>query len=223
MSNKREYLIRWLFFFAGIIILAFGVSLTIKAKDLGLSPWDVFHYGLYIQFGLTIGTWSIITGLIIVMLTAYLTKKLPTIGTYLNMILLGLFIDLFNWLIPEPNLYWTEVVLLILGIFITAIGVGVYVAPNFGAGPRDSVMLYMSKRFGWKLSRVRNAIELVVFVIGWLLGGPIGVGTIVIVLSIGSVVGVTIPQAEQFLNNALKRGVRDENLNKRKIWTNHYD
>jgi uncharacterized protein len=207
----------------GIIILALGVTLTIKAKDLGISPWDVFHYGLYLQFGLTIGTWSIIVGLLIVLITSCFTRTLPTIGTYLNMLLLGAFIDIFNWIIPDIHILWLEVIFLMLGIIVTAIGVGLYVSPDFGAGPRDSVMLLLNKTFGWKVSRVRNGIELVILVCGWFLGGPIGVGTIIIVLCIGTAVGYTIPRAEQLMNYVLRRGVRDEDLNQRPLWSNHYD
>ena len=98
---KREAIIRWSFFILGLMVLAFGVALTIKGKDLGIGPWDVFHYGLFLQFGLTIGTWAIIAGFIILLITSIVTKSLPKIGAVLNMLLLGVFIDFFNYMLPD--------------------------------------------------------------------------------------------------------------------------
>ncbi|MDL4841444.1 YczE/YyaS/YitT family protein [Aquibacillus rhizosphaerae] len=221
--SARENIIRWLFFSLGLITLALGITLTIKAKNLGIGPWDVLHYGLYLQFGLTIGTWSIIAGLVIVLITACLTRTLPRVGTYLNMLLLGMFIDFFNWFIPDINTLWLEIFALAVGILITSLGIGLYVAPKLGAGPRDSVMLNISKQFGWKVSKVRNGIEMIVFLLGWLLGGPVGIGTIIIVLSLGTVIGFIIPRTEQLLDYTIKRGESDENLNQRPLWANHYD
>ncbi|MDX1772149.1 MAG: YitT family protein, partial [Planococcaceae bacterium] len=127
---------RWLFFIAGLIILAFGISLTIKGQLLGIGPWDVLHVGLYLNVGLTIGSWSIISGLVIVIGTAIGTKRLPKIGTWLNMILIGLFIDFFNWLLPDLASYFGQTIFFVAGVLIMGLGVGIYVAPNMGAGPR---------------------------------------------------------------------------------------
>ncbi|QDP40703.1 YczE/YyaS/YitT family protein [Radiobacillus deserti] len=214
---------RWTFFVGGLILLALGIALTIKGKDLGISPWDVFHYGLSLHFGLTVGLWSILAGLTIVLVTSLFTRSVPRIGTFLNMILVGLFIDFFNWLLPDVELFWIEVLVFILGIFISAYGVGIYVAPNLGAGPRDSVMLLINKATGWKVSRVRNGIELLVCVAGFFLGGPVGIGTILIVLCMGHIIGYAIPQSEQLLNYVIRRGDRDEDLNQGTLRLNHHD
>ncbi|WP_226036998.1 YczE/YyaS/YitT family protein [Aquibacillus saliphilus] len=221
--TKKEFFTRLTFFMLGLLILSLGITLTIKAKDLGISPWDVFHYGLYLQFGLTVGTWSIIAGFSIVFITACITKSFPKMGTYINMILIGLFIDLFNWMIPDIHLLWLEIVLLIVGIVFTAIGVGLYVAPDFGAGPRDSVMINLSNQTGWKVSHVRSGIELIVFLLGWLLGGPVGLGTVAIVLFLGTVVGYTIPMAKKLMDFVIRRGEGDENFNQRSLRINHND
>ena len=220
---NSEHFIRWSFFTVGLLLLGLGITLLIKAKDLGISPWDVFHYGLFLNFGLTIGTWSIITGIIIISVTAIITKEIPKIGTLLNIILVGVLIDFFNWLLPDIDHLLLEMLFLVLGIIISAIGVGIYVAPNLGAGPRDSVMLLISNKTGWKVSFVRNGIELVVFILGWLLGGPVGIGTIIIVLSLGTVVGYAIPRSEKLLNFLLERGVSNENINQGALRINHYD
>ncbi|MCT2537658.1 YitT family protein [Aquibacillus koreensis] len=223
MTNLREHTIRWFFFFFGLIVLSLGVTLTIKASDLGIGPWDVFHYGLFLKFGLTIGTWSIIAGVVIVFFTSLITRSRPQLGTYLNMVLIGVFIDIFNWMLPDVHTIWIEILLLTIGIIVAAIGIGLYVAPKLGAGPRDGLMLYLSSQFGWKVSNVRNGIELIVFLLGWLLGGPVGIGTIIIVITLGNVIGYTIPKAEQMLDYVIKRGAVNEDLNQRPIWANHYD
>lgn len=90
---KQELVLRWTFYFAGLIILAFGVSLTIEGKALGISPWDAFHYSLFQHFGLTVGQWSIIIGALIVGFTSLFTRAWPKIGALLNMVLIGVFID----------------------------------------------------------------------------------------------------------------------------------
>ncbi|WP_245830906.1 YczE/YyaS/YitT family protein [Sediminibacillus massiliensis] len=219
----KELLIRWAFLLSGIIILALGITLTIKAKDLGISPWDVFHYGLFLKLGLTIGVWSIVSGLVIVLITFIFTKTIPKIGTFLNMVLIGVFIDIFNWTIPSFEDFWMEVFLFLTGIFITACGVGIYVAPGLGAGPRDSVMLNLSDWTGWRVSYVRSGIELIICMIGWLLGGPVGMGTILIVLCLGPLVGITMPSSVKLMNFLIRRGERDENLNQRALRINHHD
>lgn len=221
--NKREFLIKWSFFLLGLLLAAFGLTLTIKARDLGISPWEVFHYGLYLKYGLSIGTWSIIIGVLIVSLSTIWTKTMPKMGTYLNMVLVGIFIDFFNWILPEVDTLWIEIVLLLLGIIITALGVGLYVAPDVGAGPRDSVMLGVSKKWGFKVSHVRNAIEFTVFLLGWMLGGPVGVGTVLIVLTLGTVVGYTIPFSDKLLNFIIRRGETHEDFNQGTLRINHYD
>ena len=194
---------RWLFFIVGLIILAFGISLTIKGQLLGISPWDVLRVGLYLNVGLTIGSWSIISGLVIVTGTAIGTKRLPKIGTWLNMILVGLFIDFFNWLLPDLAQYFGQIVFFVAGVVIMGLGVGVYVAPNIGAGPRDSIMILIVEKTGWTVKRVRTGIELIVAIVGWILGGPIGFGTVFIAIMLGQIVHITLPMASRWLNRCI--------------------
>lgn len=196
--NKTEVW-RWTFYLIGLVILALGITMTIKGYKLGIGPWDVFHVGLYRNFGLTIGTWSILTGLFIVGGTAIVLKELPKIGTWLNMILLGVFIDLFNWLLPNFEHIIPQTIIFILGVGVMSYGVGVYMSPNVGAGPRDSLMLVFVEKFGFSIKRVRTAIEVLVALVGWLLGGPVGIGTVIIALLIGQFVHYTLPQSKSLL------------------------
>lgn len=190
---------RWIFYIIGMFVMALGITMTIKGRWLGVGPWDVFHIGLQNHFGLTIGTWSILTGLGIILLTSLAVKQFPQIGTWLNMLLLGLFIDFFNWLLPEFTTWIGQISVFILGILVMSYGIGLYVAPNMGAGPRDSLMLLFVKKWGISIKVVRTAIEIIVAIAGWLLGGPVGIGTVLIALFIGQVVHITLPQSQQLL------------------------
>lgn len=196
---RKTEIWRWTFYLIGLIILALGISMTIKGRRLGIGPWDVFHVGLFNKLGLTIGTWSILTGLVIVGSTAIVLKELPKIGTWINMILLGVFIDIFNWIIPDFETLMPQAVIFITGIVIMSYGIGVYMSPNVGAGPRDSLMLVFVEKFGFSIKLVRTSIEVIVALGGWLLGGPIGVGTVIIALLLGQIVHYTLPQSKALL------------------------
>ncbi|WP_409252334.1 YczE/YyaS/YitT family protein [Bacillus sp. SCS-153A] len=207
---NRQYKLRWAFFTIGLLVLAFGITLTIKGKDLGIGPWDVFHYGLFLKFGLTIGSWSIIAGLILLLITGLATRTFPKIGAFLNMLLIGLFIDFFNFIIPDTSSIVMQSILFAAGTIIIGYGIGIYVSADFGAGPRDSLMLLIVEKTGWKIQWVRNGIEVAVFLMGWMLGGPVGIGTIIIAFFLGSVVGVALPQCQSLLRTMVARGDRTE-------------
>lgn len=156
---KRELVLRWLFYFVGLIVLSFGVSLTIEGKVLGIGPWDAFHYGLYMLLGLTVGQWAIIVGAVIVGLTSLFTKAWPKIGAVLNMLLIGIFIDFFTYILPDPETYISSTVVFVIGVIFIGYGVGIYVSADLGAGPRDSLMLLISEKTGWNVQWVRNGME----------------------------------------------------------------
>ncbi|RDY71947.1 YitT family protein [Halobacillus sp. SY10] len=222
-EKKRENFIRWNFFFIGLVILGLGISMTMQVKEFGIGPWDVFHYGLFLKLGLTVGTWSIIAGLLIVLTSSVLQKMWPQVGTILNMILIGVFIDFFNWLLPEPETLIMQLLIFISGTFVIALGIGVYVAPDIGAGPRDSLMLLITKATGWKVSTVRNGIEIIVAVAGFALGGPVGAGTVFIALFLGTFVGYTLPQAKTWLQFLIMKGDMYEDIYQRPVRANHHD
>jgi uncharacterized membrane protein YczE len=206
---KRSLYYRWLFFLSGLIVMALGFTLTIKGNKLGIGPWDVLHVGLFLNFGLTIGTWSIIAGLSLVVLTAFLTRRIPQIGTFLNMLLVGVFIDIFNFIIPDIETMLGQLIVFGIGILLAGIGIGFYVAPKIGAGPRDSLMLFVVEKTGLSISVVRAGLEVGVALAGWMLGGPVGIGTIAVALITGRIVQVSLPWFEKALENIIgkKNGV----------------
>lgn len=199
MQMRKIFVWRWIFFLVGVIVLSLGITMTIKGQRLGVGPWDVLHIGLTRNFGLTIGTWSIILGVIIIIVTSIVLKQWPKLGTWLNMTLLGLFIDLFNWLLPEFETMTGQVIIFTLGVVVMSYGVGIYVSPNVGAGPRDSLMLILVDKLGISVKKVRTMIEVIVAVAGWLLGGPVGIGTVIIALLIGQIVHYALPQCRKLL------------------------
>lgn len=196
---KKEWILRWSFFTFGLMVLAFGISLTIEGEHLGIGPWDVFHYGLFTKFGFTIGTWSIISGFLLLLISAIFNKAWPKIGAFLNMLFLGLFIDLFNWILPSIDSLAGAIIAFIIGVVLIGYGIGLYVSADFGAGPRDSFMLLIVERTGWSIPLVRNGIEVLVFLLGWMLGGPVGIGTVFIAFGLGPILGFSIPQCKKLM------------------------
>lgn len=201
----RTLFYRWLFFLGGLIILALGFTMIIKADKLGISPWDVLHVGLFLNFGLTIGTWSILAGFTLIVISTLATRHLPQLGTFLNMVLIGVFIDIYNFLIPDITTIAGQVLMLAGGILVSGYGVGIYVAPKIGAGPRDSLMLVLIQKTGLSVSIVRGGIEVSVALIGWALGGPVGFGTVAVALLTGKIVQFSLPQAETLLKKIIKK------------------
>ncbi|MCM3619255.1 YitT family protein [Sutcliffiella horikoshii] len=202
--GRKLFLAKWSIYFIGLLIMAFGIVLMIRA-NLGSAPWDVFHIGLFYQIGLTIGTWSIIVGFFILMISSIISKKLPQIGAFLNMLMVGIFIDLYL-MVPQlhtPDTVIGKIAMLILGIVVIGVGIGVYISSRCGAGPRDSLMIALTEMTGWKVQYIRLGMELVVLCLGWLLGGPIFIGTILFSLTIGSIVGMTLPACQKTTDSIL--------------------
>lgn len=190
---------RWLFFIGGMVILSLGVALTIKGRLYGLGPWDVFHYGLWDTFGLTIGSWSIIVGAVIVLFTAVALKRLPKLGVYINMFTIGIFIDVFNFLLPEVDGWVMHGIAFTAGVIVMAFGIAFYITPNLGAGPRDTLMLFFIEKFNMKLSSARNLMEAFALVGGFILGGPVFIGSFVIVFLLGKLIEKFLPVTRRML------------------------
>lgn len=192
--NIISSILKWSVYFTGLLIMSLGIVLTIKA-DLGVSSWDVLHIGLYYRLGLTIGTWTILTGLIVLFLATLLTKKPPQLGAFINMLSVGIFIDLYLAipLLQTPGSFSGKLIMLMIGIIMLGYGMGLYISAKCGAGPRDSLMISLVDRTGKSITLIRGCIEVIVLVIGWLLGGPVFIGTIITTLTIGYVAGMMIP------------------------------
>lgn len=202
---RKEWILRWSFFVFGLIILAFGAALTIEGKLFGIGPWDVLHFGMFLQLGLTIGSWSIIMGFLLLTAASIATKKVPKIGAFLNMLLLGLFMDFFLWLLPSIDSFVGALISFVLGVVLLGLGIGLYVSADLGSGPRDSIMLLLVDKTGWSLQWVRNGMEVLVLILGWALGGPVGIGTIFIAFFLGPIVGYSLPRCKKLLKYLLAK------------------
>lgn len=202
--GRSLFLAKWSIYFIGLLIMSFGIVLMIRA-ELGSAPWDVFHIGLFYQVGLTIGTWSIIVGFFILAISSLIVKRLPSIGAFLNMLMVGIFIDMYLFIpyLKTPNSIFGQLFMLILGVLVIGIGIGVYISSRCGAGPRDSLMIALTEKTGWKVQYIRLAMELIVLCVGWLLGGPVFIGTILFSFTIGPIVGWTLPSCQKTTDNIL--------------------
>lgn len=178
-DTLRNWIIRYGFFLMGIICFGLGIAISVKVKHLGLHPWDVLNVAFSQRFGLSIGTWSVLIGLALIIVSLFVGSKYVNIGTFLNALLIGPILDFFLWLdiLPDPTYTWIDYLWLLLGIMIVGIGGGLYVAGGIGAGPRDGFMLTISDRTGLSVSKARILVECVVLVIGYLMGGPVFIVT----------------------------------------------
>jgi uncharacterized membrane protein YczE len=175
---------------AGLIL--FGVSLALLVRSrLGLDPWDVFHQGLSLRSGIPIGSVTILVGAVVLVLWVPLGQR-PGIGTIANVILVGLALDATLAVLPSPTDLGVRWVCLIAGIALNGIATGAYIGAALGPGPRDGLMVGLAKR-GHSVRAVRTAIELTVLGVGWLMGGTVGIGTVLFAITIGPIVHVTIP------------------------------
>ncbi|KXG43125.1 YczE/YyaS/YitT family protein [Tepidibacillus decaturensis] len=184
--SKHEWFIRMIIFFMGIIVMSLGISLIIEA-NLGVSAWDVLHIGLYKTLGLTVGTWSQIVGIVVIAVSYLMDKKILGIGTVLNMVFVGWFLDLFLYLLPTMKMIIPQITFLFLGIIFMGMGSGMYITSKLGPGPRDGLMLVLSERFHWGIGKIKTMMEMIALLIGWVLGGPVFIGTVIASVMIGPV------------------------------------
>jgi uncharacterized membrane protein YczE len=175
---------------AGLVLFGASLALLVRSQ-LGLDPWDVFHQGLSVTSGLPIGVCTILSGAIVLVLWFPLHQR-PGPGTVANVILVGLSLDFVLLLLPVPNGLPMRWALLLTGIALNGVATGVYIGAGLGPGPRDGLMVGLAKR-GQSLRVVRTMIEVTVLVAGFMLGGTVGVGTLLYAVTIGPIAHVTIP------------------------------
>ena len=176
--------------YGGLVLYGISSSLLVLA-GLGLDPWDVFHQGLSRTFGLAIGTWAIIVGLVVLLLWIPLRQR-PGIGTVSNVVLVGLTMNVVLGHVHAPHALPLRIALLLCGVLLNGIATGAYIGAGLGPGPRDGLMTGLAAR-GHSIRVVRTGIEVAVLATGWALGGTVGVGTVVYALSIGPLAHMFVP------------------------------
>ena len=178
--------------YAGLVTFALGEAMVVQAH-LGILPWDVLHQGLVHQLGLTIGQWSVIVGVLVLLAWLPLRER-PGIGTVSNVFVIGLGLDVFIAWLPTAHAMPARILLLLGGILLNGVASAAYIGARLGPGPRDGLMTGLVRRTGGSVRVVRTSIEVAVVIVGWLLGGNLGVGTVLFAVAIGPVVHVFLPR-----------------------------
>lgn len=174
-------------------LVAFGVSnAMLLLATLGVGPWDVLHQGLSRSLGLGVGTWSILVSFLLLLVWIPLRQR-PGVGTLANAVVVGLVIDAVLGAVEPPHGLVARVALLVGAVLLNAVATGAYIGAGLGPGPRDGLTTGLAAR-GHSIRVVRTSIEVLVLALGWLLGGTVGVGTVLFALAIGPLTHLTIPR-----------------------------
>lgn len=171
----------------GLFLFSLGIVMTINA-NLGVAPWDVFHQGLSRTFGITMGVASIIVGVFIITLDIVLGQSIGW-ASVMNILIIGSFMDILmlNNLIPRFDGFIPNVIMLLLGILVEGYGCWIYLSVGLGAGPRDGLMVVLTKKTGKSVRIVKSFVEVFATLFGYILGGSLGIGTLIMALSGGQI------------------------------------
>jgi uncharacterized membrane protein YczE len=176
----------------GLVLYGASMAMMIRAQ-LGLDPWDVFHYGVATHLPLSFGTVTIIVGAAVLLLWIPL-RQLPGLGTVANVFVIGLATDAALLLMTTPVSMWQRMVLLASGIILNGLAGAMYIGSQLGPGPRDGLMTGVVRRTGLSVGLVRTTLEVTVLLVGWLMGGVVGIGTVAYALAIGPIVHMLLPR-----------------------------
>ncbi|MFC8371614.1 YitT family protein [Streptomyces sp. NPDC057239] len=190
-SSRHGHLARRLFqLYAGLALYGASSALLVRS-GLGLEPWNVLHQGLSERTGLSMGVVLTLVGAVVLLLWVPLRQR-PGLGTVSNVLVIGAAMDATLAVVPDAHAMAVRVPLMAAGIVLNGAATGLYIAARFGPGPRDGLMTGLNQRTGVSVRLVRTAIEITVVVTGFLLGGTVGVGTLLYAVTIG-------PLAQLFL------------------------
>ncbi len=188
----REYLKRTTRLIFGLFLYGLGSYMGIQA-NVGLAPWEAFSMGIFYKTGMLYGDVVVFTGIIIIIIDFLLKEKIG-FGTVLNAILIGKVVDLLNWIdiLPKMENFWIGVLVLLAGQVVICLASYFYIGAGLGCGPRDALMVALGKRMNkLPIGLVRGLLEGTVLLIGWLMGAKIGIGTVIAVFGIGTIMEYT--------------------------------
>jgi uncharacterized membrane protein YczE len=175
----------------GLFLYGIAIALMVRG-GIGLSPWDVLAQGVSLKTGIPFGFVTNLIGLVVLAFWIPLRQR-PGLGTVLNVLLVGPSAQLGLDLLPQQTELWAQVLFFAAGLVLLAIATGLYIGPRLGPGPRDGLMTGLHARTGRPIWMVRTAIEVTVLIIGWVLGGNVGVGTLAFALLVGPLCSLTLP------------------------------
>ena len=187
----KSFLLRFVRLVFGLTLCSIGIVFMLQA-NIGFFPWDVFHAGIAKTIGTSIGVASILVGIVIV-ISAHLMKEKFGLGTIVNMILVGLQMDFILGLniIPLSNNFFTGILMIIIGMFLIGFGSYFYIGAGFGTGPRDSLMVILMRRTKKPAGVCRASVECCAVIAGWLLGGMVGIGTVLSAFGLGACIQIS--------------------------------
>lgn len=177
--------------YAGLFLYGFSMAMMLEAA-LGLDPWDVLHQGLARYLPVSFGTVTIVVGAVVLLLWIPL-RQWPGLGTVSNVFMIGFSVDFGLWLLPTPQTLAVRIALMVTAVVLNGLAGAAYIGSHFGPGPRDGLMTGLAARTGGSLRLIRTGIEVSVLAVGFLLGGTVGVGTVLYAVSIGPVVQFFLP------------------------------
>ena len=177
--------------YVGLWLYGLSGALQVRSR-LGLDPWDVFHQGLANHLGLAIGTLVIIVGAAVLLLWIPLRQR-PGLGTVSNVVLVGISMNVGLDVLPHASAWPARIGCLVGGVLLCGVATGMYIGAHFGPGPRDGLMTGLARVTGRSIRVCRTGIEITVLGIGWLLGGTIGIGTVIFALAIGPLTQLSLP------------------------------
>ena len=186
--NFQPKLKTLLYLSLGLICFGLGEAL-ILISSTGNSPWLVLSEGLSIKTGLSVGTTTFFISLVVLFFWIFLKQK-PGIGTFLNVFIIAAVIDLTSFYFDPPSSIYSKYFLTVFSVLLVGLGSGIYLVANLGPGPRDGLMTGLTRITGYPISFIRASIEITVVIIGWYLGGTIGLGTLIFAFGIGPAVAL---------------------------------
>ena len=198
-SSFTNLLSRWAKLLTGLAFIGFSIAFM-KHANLGLGPWDVLNDSLAGLTGIQLGTVSIVVGAIVLLLWIPVRER-PGIALIPSIVLIGAFTNLGMALVESASSAFLRSAWLMTGILLASFGSALYLGSQLGAGPRDGLMLGLSRKTGWSVGRTRTALEVLVLVVGWILGGAVGIGTLISALTIGPAIQFLSGKTGQQLGN----------------------
>ncbi len=181
----QQYLRRLLILLGGLVVSAVGITMMLQA-NVGLEPWSVLQQGMSKTFGITYGTAAMIVGAVVIAIAFFCGESFG-LGTLSNIFICPIFIDILlylNW-IPLMNSLPAGIAMLLAGMELLALGTWLYMKSALGSGPRDALMVVLSRKTGRSVGFCRSSVEVLAIAVGWLLGGQVGIGTVITGLGIG--------------------------------------
>jgi len=206
----KNEILKYIKLFSGFFFSSLGIVLVIKS-NLGFSPWNVLHQGISIVGNITIGQASILVGILVITLDIFLGEQIGS-GSIFNTIFIGLFIDLilFSNLIPLSHNPLIGIPMLFMGLFTLSIGCYLYMSTGLGCGPRDALMVAFTKKTNFSVQFIRSTLEITVLVIGYFLGGYVGVGTLLTAIFTGTFIQYVFKIFHFDVKSVTHRNIKDE-------------